>query len=295
MIVSAELGSSNSPSLPNTPGNLRETLRFRQLARTRRSCLPCRERKVRCNREHPCLTCRKRDHADLCSYEDDTNADGIASRKHRSPASHAPVSWNGPRATGIGNRNTTVSLFEEVMVASDSNHASSDRPASIAAAESTLLEGSSVLNIGRQTQQHPMQYEERQAAFETGVLPLLGAATEASSATPNDAPSNFHLTASNQDMIRLFEAYRTRVHPFHHITFDLDRVEEKLCQLIHVRSTSAGARSGLASQDLQWLCLLHAILASGAQFSDLPTEQRIFLSKTHSEFCGSSLGSKLPG
>lgn len=286
MVATAELGAPSSPRLTDTPGNLRETLRIRQLARTRRSCLPCRERKVRCNREHPCLTCKRRDHADLCSYEDDTNAGGIASRKQRSPASHARLSWNGPRATSIGDRNATVSLAEEEMDASDSNHASSDRPASIAAAKSTLLEGSSVLNIGRQTQEHPMQDEERQAAFETGVLPLLGLATEASSASHSDAPFNIQLTTSNQDMIGLFEAYRTRVHPFHLITYDLDRVEEKLCQLIHVRSTSAGARSGLASQDLQWLCLLHAILASGAQFCDLPTKQRILLSKTHCESCG---------
>ncbi len=33
------------------------------------SCWPCRERKVRCDRSSPCVTCERRDHAHLCRVE----------------------------------------------------------------------------------------------------------------------------------------------------------------------------------------------------------------------------------
>jgi hypothetical protein len=127
-----------------------------------------------------------------------------------------------------------------------------------------------------------MEDQERQAAFETGVLPLLGLNTELSSTPPSSALSNVQLAASNQDIIRLFETYRTRVHPFHYITYDLERVEEKLCQFIGSSNTSSGARIGALPEDLRWLGLLHAILAAGAQFCDLPTERRTSLCRTHS-------------
>lgn len=59
-MTSRERGSLSRPTAPAT--TLRETLRLRQLARTRKSCLPCRERKVRCDKELPCSTCTKRMH-----------------------------------------------------------------------------------------------------------------------------------------------------------------------------------------------------------------------------------------
>lgn len=45
--------------------NLKDVLRERQLALHRKSCLLCKEQKVRCNNEKPCSTCLKQDHADL--------------------------------------------------------------------------------------------------------------------------------------------------------------------------------------------------------------------------------------
>src|SRR6478735_9611402 len=68
----------NNPSHPSDstnatgdvrPIDMKKILRERQLARNRKACLPCRERKVRCNHQQPCQTCVKRGHSDLCFYD----------------------------------------------------------------------------------------------------------------------------------------------------------------------------------------------------------------------------------
>lgn len=35
---------------------------------TEKACYPCHRRKVRCNHAHPCSTCQKRGHPEICSY-----------------------------------------------------------------------------------------------------------------------------------------------------------------------------------------------------------------------------------
>ncbi|KAK1641482.1 hypothetical protein BDP81DRAFT_419049, partial [Colletotrichum phormii] len=68
---------------PNTPNDdrlaLRELLKSRQRNRngvrgSPKSCVPCRERKVKCDKELPCSTCDKRGHPDLCEYESSTHS-----------------------------------------------------------------------------------------------------------------------------------------------------------------------------------------------------------------------------
>ncbi|EMC95612.1 hypothetical protein BAUCODRAFT_71670 [Baudoinia panamericana UAMH 10762] len=43
-------------------------LRKKRKAREHKACYPCRQRKVKCDLERPCRTCRDRDHPELCSY-----------------------------------------------------------------------------------------------------------------------------------------------------------------------------------------------------------------------------------
>lgn len=135
----------------------------------------------------------------------------------------------------------------------------------LAANEPTPPQGSSVLDLGGRAGTHGRDDVERQTAFETGVLPLLGVDDDASKASRGSAANRRPETAAsdNRDIIRLFEAYRTRVHPFHYITYDLDVVEEKLCRYL---CPTAGENE--LPDDSHFLCLLYAILASEAQFCD---------------------------
>ncbi|KAF5610207.1 uncharacterized protein FSUBG_3440 [Fusarium subglutinans] len=74
--------------------------------------------------------------------------------------------------------------------------------------------------------------------------------------------------AVDQDMITLFGFYRDRLHSFVFVVDDLTEIEKLICSLLN--------REVQAQQvDNHSLCLLHAIMAAGAQFSDLPTATRL--------------------
>lgn len=272
-MTSPERGSPSGPTESTIPRSLRETLRLRQLARSRKSCLPCRERKVRCDKELPCSTCKKRDHPDLCAYENDILGGSGSPRRQQSLEHTARFAR---RSSGALN-------FHPPERTSQTQHGSvfpSVTQGSSAGSQPTPPQGSSVLDLGRRTGNHPIEDVERQTAFETGVLPLLGIdgddfrASDGTSATLKP-----EMAASNRDIIGLFEAYRTRVHPFHHITYDLGVLEERLC--LYLRSITVGEKD--LPEDRGFLCLLYATLASGAQFCDLPTERRLSLCKTYSK------------
>ncbi|KAH0491948.1 hypothetical protein TgHK011_003349 [Trichoderma gracile] len=69
-------------------------LRLRRLSQAR-SCYPCRQRKVKCDHEHPCQTCQKRGHPEICSYEVGTNADRRRGRRAKGAAAGAVPSRAG--------------------------------------------------------------------------------------------------------------------------------------------------------------------------------------------------------
>ncbi|RSL43557.1 hypothetical protein CEP54_015045 [Fusarium duplospermum] len=85
------------------------------------------------------------------------------------------------------------------------------------------------------------------------------------------------------EMIQLFNTYRHRVHPSQLVLDDLDEVEKVVCSLI-------GRDSSQEQNDSDCLCLLHAILAAGAQFSDLAPSARVQKSQKHLKHALSFLG-----
>ncbi|KAG5750161.1 hypothetical protein H9Q69_010189 [Fusarium xylarioides] len=72
----------------------------------------------------------------------------------------------------------------------------------------------------------------------------------------------------DQDMISLFGFYRDRVHSFQFVLDDLSEIEKLICSLLNHEVQAQQI-------DNHSLCLLHAIMAAGAQFSDLPTAMRL--------------------
>ncbi|KAM5386559.1 hypothetical protein ACJZ2D_000522 [Fusarium nematophilum] len=128
----------------------------------------------------------------------------------------------------------------------------------------------------------PQAQTQRRAAFETGIFPLLGmdmniqesrlsgtrvaVAERPTSSLPHD-----------QEMIELFNFYRHRVHPFQFVVDDLDELEKIICSLMNEDIGTAGCET-------HFLCLLHAILAAGAQFSDSIPSTRIPKVQRHCTF-----------
>lgn len=62
-----------SPS-PRADGSSSRTRRVRKPL----SCAPCRDSKLRCDRQHPCATCRRRQLVDSCIYPDTSSSTGPA-------------------------------------------------------------------------------------------------------------------------------------------------------------------------------------------------------------------------
>ncbi|KAJ4259540.1 hypothetical protein NW762_007469 [Fusarium torreyae] len=235
------------------PADLRRMLRERQLARNRKACLPCRERKVRCNHEQPCQTCVKRGHSDLCFYDQDPDLSG---------SQHEPTEPHIESTTGLENDDTN-----ETFAGDPTSHDAED-----SIPTPSLLGGNSIISVARPDSAQPLSDNERRTAFETGVLPLLGM---------DESTNNRHVARPGhpssslpdiQEMIELFSLYRDRVHPFQFVIDDLAEIEALVCSL-----ASRDKEAGQVDNDS--LCLLNAILAAGAQFSDLATAVRVSKSK----------------
>ncbi|KAF4972855.1 hypothetical protein FSARC_681 [Fusarium sarcochroum] len=246
------------------PTDLRRMLRERQLARNRKACLPCRERKVRCNHQQPCQTCIKRGHSDLCFYDQDPDLSG---------SHHDTTQPEIETTTGLGNDDTNETLVD--------NPTSHDIENSIPTP--SLLGGNSIISVARSDSIQPLSDNERRTAFETGVLPLLGMDTTTDNGHVTRPGHSNSSLPDIQEMIELFSLYRDRVHPFQFVVDDLAEIEALVCSLV--------SRDKEARQvDNDSLCLLHAILAAGAQFSDLATAIRVSKSREKLQCALSFLG-----
>ncbi|OBR05624.1 Fungal specific transcription factor [Colletotrichum higginsianum IMI 349063] len=294
----------NSPNRtsPNTPsGNrasLRDLLRSRQRSRNGvrgnpKSCLPCRERKVKCDKKLPCSTCDKRGHPDLCDYDDKTSRPSLGGATSPARSARGTMQVSGGRSetafdnqqmdTSVGDANqelgdglSSALPTESLRVHRAPRAAASTSDVTASGDGSPLfLADASVVNMARRRSIQSRNDPARQSAFETGILPLLGVSEDTHTSLPS-----YQALPGDQEIIRLFELFRRRVQPFHLITYDLDKVEEKICRLVNARSDPD---SGSSSDDAGWLCLLHAILAAGAQFSDMGLEDRIAVTQRHTK------------
>ncbi|KAH7144165.1 c6 zinc finger domain-containing protein [Dactylonectria estremocensis] len=249
--------------------SLKQTLRSRHLSRHRPSCLPCRERKVKCTKETPCSTCIKRGHPDLCTYKDSLSRQ--PQRPHRASPRSSPAT---PQNAQHEQRGDASGPSEQLT-------------------NPSLLDDNSLFTLTRPHSAATTDNPDRTIAFQAGILPLLGAnpGEQVSDTSTDLAATIYHSFPDDQVLLELFELYRSRVHPFHAITYNLDGIEHKLCVFIKDRESGASGNPRRLVQDSHWLCLLHAILASGAQFSDLSLQRRSEVSQNHIRLAFESLRS----
>lgn len=276
--------SESQQTSPNTPSGGGGQSSLRSLLRSRRngvrgspqSCLPCRERKVRCDKKQPCSVCDKRGHPDLCNYE-------------RRSASPAPSSSSTRRTTGRPSRMAQPAIPQEgldstILGTNNLQHADPHPRSHLSpsnthdSTEATFLAARCLSSMSMGHRQSPPSRHDpaRQSAFETGILPLLGA-----NGNQDTPAASFRSLPDDQELVRLFEVYRDRVHPFQGITYNLDLIEKTMCMFMHLRTEIGVEYLPVGLRDYQSLGLLHAILASGAQFSDLPVQTCISLSQKH--------------
>lgn len=288
-MMSSPATPRNNEGTPGAPGSLKDVLRRRQQGRisSSRSCLPCRERKVKCDHQLPCTTCNKRGHPDLCSYPgsggERSNASPNARRsisRRSTPTTEAP----GSGVVSFGNGNPQLVDATGTTATVPGGVGPEAQSVSLAQINGEDLRNDAPTSPTREDLSSSRSDNPQRSAYEKGVRPLLG--LELDNEDPTSAPRVnteilYRSLPSNQDMIRLFETHRLRCHPFHMITYNIDELQTKLSKLIVSRYDSR--QPDIRTQDLRWICLLHAIFAAGAQSSDLPLEQQISLSDRHTQ------------
>lgn len=294
------MDSTPRPS-PNTPSrdsaSLKDLLRSRHQTRNGvrgnpRSCLPCRERKVKCDKQLPCSVCEKRGHADLCDYGGSTLQSHSTQRSTARSAARARVAsrtselaredrgsdvevpdqnWGQTGQANLRGPSVRVNTHEDAV------SLLSTEPPTRDTSDGLFLADTSVVNMVRRRSIRSRDDSVRQSAFETGILPLLGVSKD-----DHASILPYQSLPSDQEIVRLFEHFRRRVHPFHVILYNLDSLEEKICRLINTTNETQSGNRGVSLEDSHWLSLLHAVLAAGAQFSDMNLQQRTVIVQRHS-------------
>lgn len=299
--MSMDSSLRQSPNTPNRDSaTLKDLLRSRQQSRNGvrgnpKSCLPCRERKVRCDKQLPCLTCEKRGHPDLCDYEGSTRqspgtqrstARSAARARARSRTADLPRENRGANAAildrdegrPVDDRLPSPPVQATATANADAVSSSLENASTIRdTSDGLFLADTSVVGMARRRSIRSRDDPARQSAFETGILPLLGVSKD-----DNASMLSHQSLPSDQETVRLFEHFRQRVQPFHVIVYNLEVIEENVCRLINTTVDAKFRNCPKSPEDSRWLPLLHAILAAGAQFSDMDLQQRTIVAQRHS-------------
>lgn len=83
---------SHDPSTPSVDSqHVDRVLRLRREQRGATACYPCRQRKVKCDSDQPCKTCKRRNHPEICIY---TAPEQTASTRRSPVRRRAPASSN---------------------------------------------------------------------------------------------------------------------------------------------------------------------------------------------------------
>ena len=256
------LSQKNTPSSPN----LKKILRDRHSGRAQKSCDPCRARKVRCNRQRPCHTCVKRQDQDLCVYASNTPISATFSQL----TSQTGNGTGHGTLTSINSSTNAGALVGQARVGENHGSKVHPLPANFPAGGRSIAQRLTLQQGGA---------DERQRAFETGIFPLLGIGPQVdeSGILGSNIHQSGHICSSlpaDQEMIELFGFYRSRVNPLQFVIHDFDDIESVVCSFL-------GQPIELRHCSTHFLCLLHAIMAAGSQFSDLPSDHRAALSQRH--------------
>ncbi|KAL4893626.1 phenylacrylic acid decarboxylase [Aspergillus ambiguus] len=232
-------------------------LQSRRKQREAKACYPCRERKVKCDGNQPCRTCRRRDHPQICVY--DIEQPGIRRRQPRRENSTAQTNPN-PEFMG--------------RPVPSSSHAPSDHPGTY------IYSGdNSIVSFLR----HRTHDDASMAQEVSSVLGLQNTYSTYPFMDVGTAEARWRelvrIIPQRMEVLRFFQFYRQLAYPFNPILADLDRFELDLCT--YLKAYAGGEFQGdspsekwATDRSIGHISLLLATLAAGAQYSDLELPQR---------------------
>ncbi|KAL4981485.1 fungal-specific transcription factor domain-containing protein [Aspergillus falconensis] len=262
---------------PNTvePQEIDRVLRLKRKQRESKACYPCRQRKVKCDGSHPCRTCVKRDHPEICAY----NVEKDMPRRRTQPR-HAEQTANSrhedARPTGpAANAGAEPQLLPTSPLASPRSSAQPNNEAS-----SYVFSGDNSL-VSMLRQQDPDGAMAREATSVLGLHNTYLSYPFIESKTPQDRwAALVDILPHRDEVLKFFHFYRICGYPFNPILVDIDKFESDIC--IYLGAYASGDLGDRNKISEQWssaravghISLLLATLAAGAHFSDLENPQR---------------------
>ncbi|EHK42409.1 hypothetical protein TRIATDRAFT_202092, partial [Trichoderma atroviride IMI 206040] len=221
---------------------------------TEKACYPCHRRKVRCNHGHPCSTCQRRGHPEICSYS-------FSATKRRGKRRQADAN-NSLRASSVADESVP-------------------RRASTPADDTYEGDNSIVSMLRQRVADRPPSSGIRDARVFFGLQnsfsndPLFTVPT-----TQQRWETLVKLSPQNEEFHRFFPSYRHTAYSFMPFLVDIDRFEVRVCK--YLESCAAGqlqdklhaSDTWVSDDGVAFVALLLAILSCGAHFSTLPITQR---------------------
>ncbi|KAL4863534.1 hypothetical protein BDV12DRAFT_202008 [Aspergillus spectabilis] len=253
----------DSPSSHNIERQeIDRVLRLKRKQRESKACYPCRQRKVKCDGSHPCRTCVRRDHPQICVYN---------------------VEKDSPRSNRRGNRIQA----EDV---SPQNQQALQRPSPLASPRSSVQpnnDTSSYVFSGDNSLVSILQQQDPDGSMAREATSVLGLHNTYLSypfidlKTPEDRwAALVDILPQRDEVLKFFHFYRVCAHPFNPILIDVDKFESDIC--LYLGAYASGEVRDRNNISDQWasgkavgqISLLLATLAAGAHFSDLENPQR---------------------
>ncbi|OJJ06738.1 hypothetical protein ASPVEDRAFT_140590 [Aspergillus versicolor CBS 583.65] len=239
-------------------------LRLKRKQRESKACYPCRQRKVKCDGAHPCRTCVRREHPQICAY----NVEETRKKAHSNGNITDNTSQNNLR------RHVQPSHSAEI------GPSSPDSPRSSAQNQDYVFSGdNSLVSILRQ--QDPDGSMAREATSVLGLHNTYLSYPFIESKTPHDRwVAILDILPHRDEVLKFFHFYRICAYPFNPILVDVDKFESDIC--IYLSTYASGELSDRNKISEKWtsgrsvghISLLLATLAAGAHFSDLENPQR---------------------
>ncbi|EAW19525.1 Zn(II)2Cys6 transcription factor domain-containing protein [Aspergillus fischeri NRRL 181] len=248
-------------------------LRAKRQQRETKACYPCRSRKVKCDNGHPCRTCQKRGHPEICVYDLEEPSPRkrtmLSPRNGNADASHAAFTQRSPndrpRLGDSASALHTNPASQSVNQEDSANYVFSGENTVISILGSHDTDGSiahrasSVLGLQNSFSNYPF-------------LDLK---------TPIDRwKSLVDILPRREEILKFFHFYRTSAHPFNPILVDIDGFESVICQFLtsyasgELRDYDKISERWSSDRSVGQISLLLAALASGAHYSDLENPER---------------------
>lgn len=286
--------------------------------RKRKACYPCASRKVKCNGVWPCSTCVQRGHPEICIVERGRQR---APRRHGLvggvPTPSVSSCAESTQNSAHPERTSEPSNHEDASLLHDQDHQSEPyNPPSVGSfhrAQQEEQEEPTPSFVGANATPsfvHGSSFPGDNE-LEREVRPALGLQNTLKSypfiqvdSSENILKEVNQLIPSHADVLkydymihypsnrvayihRYSQSYQNVVYPFNPLVADKDDLEALICfylELTSVRESSDTSvlEDGDRRLDAAQTSLLLAILASGVQFSDLPSIGRVQLSREFS-------------